>query len=279
MNIFVVGHRGRLGSELVRQGCTPLICDVTKPDTINDAVKSSGVIDMDVVVNCAAYTSVDGCEDVEGMKKAVAVNVRGIENLRAVLYRRWRLFHLSTDYVFDGRRGPYAESNRGFDPVNAYGCTKLGGEVALGTAQNKGDCIIRTTGLYGAKGHSDFASYILDCFKDNVPCRITDDLWGNHTYVPHLAKAIIVLASLKEIPAILHIASAEVITRCSFACMLAREFGYESRKLVMPVRNKDISGWIAKRPTKGGLKVDLAQKLGLPIFSILDGIKEYRNEI
>lgn len=277
MNIWVVGHKGRLGSVLIQKGCSPLECDITDKENIWLAMCNK-VMPDDIVINCAAFTAVDKCETEDGMKRACLVNTRGVENLRSVMSQRnWRLIHISTDYVFDGKSGPYAEKNRGFDPVNAYGCTKYGGEVVLSTMHNPGDCVVRTTGLYGSPGKSDFATYLIGELQQRHEVLITDELRGNHTFVPHLADALMGLAKLsaENTPPILHLASKEVNSRYDFSIMLATVFGL-NKNLITAVRNRDIPGWVAKRPSKGGLKTDLAEKLGLPVYSILDGVKEFR---
>jgi dTDP-4-dehydrorhamnose reductase len=76
----------------------------------------------------------------------------------------------------------------------------------------------------------------------------------------------------------LHIGSKEVISRYEFAVMIANVFGFDS-KLLIPVKNREVPGWVAPRPVKGGLKVTLAEKSKIPIYRILDGLKDYRDKV
>jgi dTDP-4-dehydrorhamnose reductase len=78
-----------------------------------------------------------------------------------------------------------------------------------------------------------------------------------------------------ELPKYLHIASKDIVTRYEFALMLASVFGFDKKRLV-PVKASELN-WLAERPKNGGLKVDLAKKYGLHLYSILDGLQEYKN--
>src|SRR5512139_2847081 len=126
MIIAVTGHKGRLGSELVRLGCTPLDCDITEYQSIELALH---LVKPDVVINCAAYTNVDACENSDEYLDALKVNTWGVEHLRDVF--DGRLIHISSDYIFKGYSGPYDEKSLEFDPVNSYGYSKVGAEVIL----------------------------------------------------------------------------------------------------------------------------------------------------
>ena len=274
MVICVTGFQGRLGSELIRMGCEPLECDITYQEEIELAILHKK---PDVIINCAAYTNVDGCEDNELYKHALSVNTWGVGHLRDIF--EGRLIHISSDYVFNGREGPYAETFSKFDPVNGYGYSKVGAEVLLQTHNNRDTIIVRTTGLYGGcSGQHDFSKLVLQHLREGKELEATNSLRGNQTYVPHLAEALIYCANTDNLPRLLHIASKEVITRYEFAVMIANTFGYDS-KLVIPVRNKEVPGWVAPRPIKGGLKVNLAEKNKVPIYKIMDGLKDYKDSI
>ena len=88
-----------------------------------------------------------------------------------------------------------------------------------------------------------------------------------------MRKGLIGLVMLENPPSILNLGSKEVISRYEFALMIASVF-YLDKQLLNPVEK--VQGWIAPRPKKGGLRVDLARKLGLPIYSIIDGLKAHR---
>lgn len=270
--IAVLGPRGRLGSALVQMGAAPIETDLFDTEGLRELNR------YPVVVNCAAVTDVDGCQNREAnvqtptYQKAVAVNCRALEGLRRVY--RHRLIHISSDYVFKGDHGPYAEDAKR-NPVNDYGYTKLGGEVVLETHPDMGEtAVVRTTGLFG--NGKDFASYAQTCWKRNEEIIASDDLRGNQTYIPHLARALMQLAQMTwpEDFFYLHIASSDICSRYEFAVMLAEQMGYPT-EMAQAVKSKQIANWIAPRPTYGGLKVAKARHLGLPLYSIMQGIQEY----
>lgn len=267
MRIGVTGYKGRLGSQLVNAGCEPIDYDVTSQKEFD--------WDGDVIINCAAKTDVDACANENYYLNAIKVNADGIRNLGDRFNRS--IIHISTDYVFGGKRGAYSETSKFREddlPTTrmSYGITKFAGEMLANDYDNI--YIVRTTGLYGGK-HSkeDFLSMVLKSFREsNDDLLIASDLNGNQTYIPHLVEALIQYADLKNKPKVIHIASKEVISRYEFALMIASVYDLDKSRIKL-VKSKNVPGWIEDRPLKGGLKVRLAEKLGLPIYSILDGLK------
>ena len=133
--------------------------------------------------NCAAFTDVDACED--DPERALAVNGEGAGNVAAACAEVGAtLVHLSTDYVFSGRKDGYVEADEP-DPVNAYGRSKALGEARVRAAG--GDWrIVRTSRLFGP-GENDFASQMRtrSLVKPVVP--VIRDEWSRFTYLPELA--------------------------------------------------------------------------------------------
>ena len=264
--IGIIGYKGRLGSQLVHMGCEPIEYDITSNISLEG--------EWDIVINCAAKTNVDACErDTKYYWQAVEVNGYGVERL-ANNYKG-KIIHISTDYVFSGKRGPYDEKYWKEDDFATrqmgYGVTKFLGELNAKSFENV--YIVRTTGLYGGvSGRDDFLNMILDAYDVDLEVQVTKNLFGNQTYIPHLAEALIMYAESKQKPKILHIASRDVISRYEFALMIASVYGLDKSKLI-PVRSEQVPGWLAERPKKGGLKVKLAEKLGLPIYTVLEGLE------
>lgn len=277
--IGVLGPEGNLGKYLVDYcGCDPINVDIT--DLGNDEKSMiSAFLTYDVIINCAAYTKVDLAETPEGYKEAISVNTSGVGSL---LFLRDKLplhsssvFHISTDYVFSGDYGPYSEEAIPVVPVNKYGWSKLGGETLFRTFSREGDMLIRTTGLYG--GHkNDFYTMVVNNLKEGKQIEITRELEGNQTYIPHLAEALIDLCDCTRRPRILNIASSDVVPRSGFALMIAEANGLD-KSLISSCYNDDVPGWVAKRPTTGGLKTKLAEYLDVPIYSIKMGLIERVN--
>lgn len=269
MRIATTGHLGRLGSELVRRGCIPLEADITNKQQVVSQIKD---IDPDIIINCAAYTDVSACENEGEYKKALDVNYFGVKNIRMAFPKL--LVHISTDYVFDGKKGPYSESAKLTPAVNNYGLTKQGAEIFLQTMPFPFS-IVRTTCLYDNHIREDFVSSALKQLEIGWDYKTTTKLSGNPTYVPHLAEAILMLIKMPQIPEIVHIAGRDAMTRYEFALMIASVFGYDKEK-VIPTSKTFGAG---NRPAKGGLKTKLAEKLGLPIYSALDGLKQYQKDL
>jgi dTDP-4-dehydrorhamnose reductase len=156
--------------------------DVTDREAVRAALGPD-----DLVINCAAWTDVDGAEDHED--EAMRINRDGARNVAeaagAVLY-------VSSDYVFDGtKREPYLPSDP-VNPLSAYGRTKLAGEQATAEA-NPRHFIVRSSWLFG-NGGPNFVATMLRLGEENDTLRVVDDQIGKPTYTPHLAAALVELA-------------------------------------------------------------------------------------
>lgn len=263
MKIAVTGYDGRLGTALVELGCTPINCDITGMASLCDAIYSAN---PDFIVHCAGITDVDFCEN--NVDEAFKVNVKGLNNLLTCvgnMYPRPRIVFLSTDYIFDGKRGPYDEKAKP-NPMGKYGLLKLAGETLL----NDNDIIVRTTILYGSKAKPDFVTKVLDKFDKGEPFDVPDNMVGNPTYVPHLAEAIMTLLQINDPPHVVNIAGLDRVSRYEFALTIAHIFG-KKKLLANPVHVKE-----GYRPLRAGFKLNLADNLGLPLYSMTDGLREMK---
>jgi dTDP-4-dehydrorhamnose reductase len=152
----------------------------------------------DAVINCAAYTDVDGAEgDAAG---AHAGNVQAAENLAvACQIARARLIHVSTDYVFDGNRppdgAPWIESDP-TNPLGVYGASKLAGEHAVAAACQD-HAIVRTAWLFGTRRRS-FATTILGLAQEREEIDVVTDQVGSPTFSGHLAPALVAMAERRD---------------------------------------------------------------------------------
>jgi dTDP-4-dehydrorhamnose reductase len=177
--------------------------------------------------------------------------------------------YISTDYVFDGRDGPYSEEATP-NPICHYGETKLLGEETILEADFPTDVIVRTTVLYG--GHKpDFVGSILKQLKANEMFSVTGQLLGSPTYVPHLVEGIRRLVKLKSPPKIINIVGRDVISRWVFACYIAKAFGYPIQNVLLTMNGGMGS---APRPRLAGLKVNLARALDIPVYSVNEGLQK-----
>jgi dTDP-4-dehydrorhamnose reductase len=177
---------------------------------------------------------------------------------------------MSTDYVFDGVKGNYSESSKP-NPVGFYGYTKYLGEQAIVNRSHYDDIIVRTTVLYGGN-KPDFVTKILDQIKSKQHFRVTTKVIGSPTYIPHLAEALIKLCEVPQSPRIVNIVGEDIMSRYDFAIMIANVWELDTG-LIQPT--KEVPGE-AHRPLLGGLKTTLAKRLGLPIYTTLDGLRSMK---
>jgi dTDP-4-dehydrorhamnose reductase len=189
--IAVLGGGGQLGRALARIGGHRVLplhrddADVTDAPSLRAAIIGARA---DVVVNAAAFTSVDLAESEP--QRCFAVNRDGAGNVASVCSAlRLPLIHLSTDYVFDGRKGaPYAEEDSP-NPLNAYGAAKAAGE-ALVLARHERAVVLRTAWLFGLEGHN-FLRSVLRSALAGRPLRVVADQLGSPTPAPGLARIIL----------------------------------------------------------------------------------------
>jgi dTDP-4-dehydrorhamnose reductase len=210
MRLLVTGAAGMLGQDVVRAaesaGHDAIALprgdlDITDGDYVERALSAER---PDAVVNCAAWTDVDGAEEHEAA--AYAVNAVGAGHVAAATAAAGaRLVHVSTDYVFDGRADrPYVES-AATAPMSAYGRTKLAGERAVAQAGGR-PLIVRSSWLFGVGGKNFVATMLaLADGRDHVSV-VTDQI-GCPTWTGHLAPALVALAAQEQQGA-MHVAGA-----------------------------------------------------------------------
>jgi dTDP-4-dehydrorhamnose reductase len=195
MRTLVTGAAGMLGSDL----CDVLAAaghdvvalaradaDITDAGALRERVLAER---PDAVVNCAAYTNVDGAEAEE--EAAAEVNERGAGNVAAAAAAAGAsVVYVSSDYVFDGRKGAtYVESDP-TGPLGAYGRTKLAGEVATAAAAPEAHAIVRSSWLFGTRGRN-FVETMLGLAESRDAVSVVDDQVGCPTYTRHLAEGLV----------------------------------------------------------------------------------------
>ncbi len=222
-----------------------------------------------VIVNCAAYTKVDAAETEENL--ANAINGSAVELLASAANRAGALLvQLSTDFVFDGaKRTPY-EINDPVAPLSAYGRSKLIGEH--GAAQAAKHLIVRTSWLFGVHGPNFVEAIRNQVRKGTNPLRVVNDQRGRPTYTPHLAHAIIRLAS-QDARGVVHYADANECTWYDFARAIVEELG--ATTAVEPVTSDQFPR-PARRPAYSVLSTDRYERLtGVSPESWKEGLREY----
>ncbi len=217
MKLWILGSKGMLGSALMNLcaergmsavGTERSSCDITSAIELQTKIVE---IAPTHVINCAAFTDVDGAE--VKRVEAMQVNAFGAHNVAAIAKRSGvRLVHVSTDYVFDGKGArAYVETDR-CDPISWYGKSKWEGEKAL-LLHYPEACVIRTSWLFG-RGGKNFISALLQWLKVKSEIKVVDDQCGRPTYVKDLAEAVLRLLDQRGI---YHFANAEPASRFAIA--------------------------------------------------------------
>ena len=193
MKVLVTGAGGMLGQDVVRvaQDMRHQVVALTRDDLdVTDPARVERLIireHPDAVINCAAWTNVDGAEESE--HDASVVNAQGAGFVAGAAAKVGaQIVYPSTDYVFSGEGGPYSESDDP-DPINAYGRTKLGGERATALVNGR-SFIVRTSWLFGPHG-SNFVETMLRLGQDGGPVVVVHDQVGSPTYTGHLAVGLL----------------------------------------------------------------------------------------
>lgn len=247
--------------------------DITDRKSVHEVVRN---FEPDVIINCAAMTHVDKCEtDRESCWK---INVDGVRYLAEMSKSLGiRLVHVSTDYVFDGRQGPYTEEQR-VNPLSYYGKSKLASEnevLSAGIAH----IIFRTMVVYGygIGTKSNFALWLVNELKSGRPVRIVTDQIGNSTLVDDLAEAIY-RGVERSVNGIYNAAGRDIGSRFDFALELADVFGYD-RSLISPVVTSDLNQ-PAPRPLNSGLIVLKAEsELGMKFSTTREGLIRLKQQL
>lgn len=235
MKILVTGARGMLGTDL----CARLIqeheviaLDLPELD-ITDSADTMAALDIyrpEMVIHCAAYTDVDGCEREPG--RAYRVNAFGTWQVAAAC-RKYdiALAYLSTDFVFDGEKGaPYDEFDRP-NPIGVYGRSKFAGEELVRQLVAR-HIIIRTAWLFGIHG-KNFVRTILRHAGEKDELRVVADQVGCPTYTVDLAEAIAGLAGT-ELYGTYHITNAGACSWAQFAEEIIKQAGLETKVIPIP---------------------------------------------
>lgn len=238
MKVAVIGARGMLGTDFMEAcgaaglqafGFDQPEIDVTDYQTLLGAIPQS-----DWIINCAAYTNVDGAE--KAPDDAFAVNAKGARNLaRLAVMMRTPLLHISTDYVFDGHRDhPYTEWNRP-NPINIYGASKLAGEQAI-RGQGCEYIIVRTQSLFGRHGPNFVKTIARRLTESDDELRVVSDQVSSPTYTGHLSIALLYLLKANQ-RGIVHISASGECSWYEFACAIANKV--KPTATIMPVRTEE----------------------------------------
>ncbi|MBU1912706.1 MAG: SDR family oxidoreductase [Candidatus Omnitrophica bacterium] len=272
MKLLIIGASGVLGSRLyndtikkkwsVMGTYCSRECDGLFYLDVRDKNSIEKVFDLfkpEAVVMAGGITDVDLC--MLKPKLAQDVNIKGTINLvKKIKEYGSKLIYISTDYIFDGKTGPYKEDDKP-NPINTYGRTKLEAENII-RAKLKDYLIVRTCQLYGVAErsfapNSNFALKIIHNMQNGKKVYAANDLYSTPTYSGLLSDILIKLIE-KNAEGIYHGAGAEFLNRYDYVNKIADIFGLD-KALILRVKLKDLK-LKAKRPKKCGLKTDKIKK-------------------
>lgn len=241
--ILVVGANGMLGRDLMELlGDRARGVDIDEIDitSIESVFKVVAEFRPQVVINCAAYTDVDGCE--VNIERAMEVNGEGVGYLAMACRESGALLvQISTDYVFDGGKGsPYQEDDAPH-PLSVYGESKLAGEMNAAFAPEH--LIVRSQWLYGLHG-KNFVETMLRLGAEKDHLTVVDDQIGSPTWTIDLARAIIALLD-KGCRGIYHAANHDFCSWNGFAKAIFEEAGLKVS--VAPMTTEELNR-PARRP-------------------------------
>ncbi len=245
IKIAILGGRGMLGSDVVsacrQQGLDPIAYDLPEFDITDTDHLQQAVAGAEIIVNCAAYTNVDGAESQAEL--AYRVNGEAVGRLGAFAREagKWVL-HISTDFIFDGCGDkPYVETDHP-NPINTYGKTKLAGEQLLARSGCE-YCIVRVEWTYGSAGNN-FVTKLIQRAKSQETLKVVDDQTGSPTATIEAAKVICQMLRRKP-EGIYHFASAGYVTRHGMAEFILDKLSMDVN--LLPCKTSDFPS-PAKRP-------------------------------
>jgi len=261
----VTGSAGLIGSQLVNDleksgeivyscynNVKPLCGIPTKLNLLNleDIHKFFKKIQPDVIIHSAALTDVEKCE-VEP-KLANSINVKSTEIIaKEAENLDSYLMYISTDYVFDGKKGSYRETDL-TNPLNHYGKTKLSGEKIIKDKTSKWS-IIRTSTPFGTHSFKKtFPVWVFENLKNNKKINVLEDQFTSPTYVPNLSKMILEIIT-RNLEGFFHVSGSTKISRFEFAKIVLEKFNLDS-SLLNPVKI-DSMPWKAHRPIDSSLNI------------------------
>lgn len=247
--------------------------DITRRDEVKDLCYD---FYPDVIVNAAAYTNVDLSETEREL--AWKTNVKGIEYIAEVSrVIDSHIIHISTDYIFDGKKGPYSERDKP-NPLGYYARTKLASENVLHISGTY-NTILRTNVLYGIAHNSrpDYVRWVVNSLRGGQKIRIVTDQINNPTFIDDLIQAISKVIEYKKY-GIFNVGGEEFLSRYDFTIKIADFFNLD-KSLITPITTEELHQ-PSPRPLKSGLIILKAQtQLGYKPHSIIESLMKMKKEL
>lgn len=284
MKVLVTGVKGQLGydvvNELTKRGHTAIGVDIDEMD-ITDKHSVQIVIEKtkpDAVIHCAAWTAVDLAEDENKIALVRAVNTDGTRNIAEICKKlNCKMMYISTDYVFNGQgTEPWKPNCKYYEPLNVYGQTKLGGELAVANLLEK-YFIVRIAWVFGVNGNN-FIKTMLNVGKKYDELTVINDQIGTPTYTYDLARLLVDMIETEKYGYYHATNEGGYISWYDFACEIFKQAGYKTK--VKPVTTEKYGLSKAKRPFNSRLdKSKLIENGFKPLPTWQDALSRYLKEI
>ena len=284
MKVLVTGVKGQLGydvvNELTKRGHTAIGVDIDEMD-ITDKHSVQIVIEKtkpDAVIHCAAWTAVDLAEDEDKIAMVRAVNTDGTRNIAEICKKlNCKMMYISTDYVFNGQgTEPWEPDCKDYEPLNVYGQTKLGGELAVANLLEK-YFIVRIAWVFGVNGNN-LIKTMLNVGKKYDELTVVNDQIGTPTYTYDLARLLVDMIETKKYGYYHATNEGGYISWYDFACEIFKQAGYNTK--VKPVTTEEYGLSKAKRPFNSRLdKSKLIENGFKPLPTWQDALSRYLKEI
>lgn len=294
MKVFVTGVGGQLGhdviNELTSRGYEAIGSDVVDMVLsgvpyvaldITDKIEVERVIAEirpDAIIHCAAWTAVDAAEDADKQEKVKAINVDGTQNIaNAAKIVDAKMIYISTDYVFDGQGTvPWEPDCKEYAPLNVYGQTKLGGELAVSSTLEK-YFIVRIAWVFGLNG-GNFIKTMLQVGKNHPQVRVVNDQIGTPTYTYDLACLLVDMIESEKYGYYHATNEGGYISWYDFTKEIYRQAGMDTQ--VLPVTTEEYGLSKAARPFNSRLdKKKLTDNGFVPLPDWKDALQRYLQEL
>ena len=295
--VVITGSNGLLGQKLVNL-FTNLnsfeVIAISRGDNRNETAKNFTYYSIDItdskkltnllddvqpnnIINCAAMTNVDQCE--KEQEKCNAINVEALKVIIVSAKKhKSHLIHISTDFIFDGKNGPYTEDDEP-NPINYYGLSKLKGEELIKQSQIN-YTILRTILVYGLVDNmtkNNIVSWIKNAVESKQIITIVNDQFRMPTLVDDLAEACL-LAIQNEAYGVFNVSSSELLSVYEVALEVADAFNLD-KSYIKPIPTSQLSQ-PAKRPSITGFNLERSHKaLKLPIATFKSRLQVFKNQL
>ena len=249
--------------------------DITDKESVEKIISE---VNPDAVVHCAAWTAVDMAEDDDKVPNVRAVNTDGTQNIADVCKKLdCKMMYISTDYVFDGQgETPWDPDCKDYKPMNVYGETKLGGELAVSNTIDK-YFIVRIAWVFGVNG-KNFIKTMLNVGKTHDTVKVVNDQIGTPTYTYDLARLLVDMIESDKYGYYHATNEGGYISWYDFTCEIYKQAGYSTN--VVPVTTAEYGLSKAARPFNSRLDKSKLVKNGFePLPTWQDALSRYLKQI